>query len=401
MRILRVVSDLYPFVVGGLGIHARDMSRLQAWEGHDVTVITNGRGTERKALMLEQEGYHVLKIPASLCIFGNTICLALPSHIRRIHRQFDIIHAHSHLFFSTLVCAIIHRLRSTPPLIITNHGLISQTAPVWLQKIYLPTLGRWTLDSADRILCYTETEKQQLVDFHIDPEKITVIHNGINTKVFFPSEKKPGKQILWIGRYTPGKGVEYLIEAFALFHREFPEYRLLLIGDGPKKEQITRMIRELGLASSVTLLDFVPNADIPAMYRQSAMFVLPSLEEGVPRTILEAMSSSVPVVCTDLPQLVDIVSGAGILVPVKDSKALAKAISHIASHPDEARKLGEYAHRQVVSRYSWEDTVFKTLRLYKEVTHAACLKERRSVLQHDRYTARYWRKAMNYIVNFW
>lgn len=369
MRILRVVSDLYPAVVGGLGIHAHEMSRLQADKGHEVTVVTYKNRVHNWSLC-HAHNYSLIQVTPSFVLFGNSISLSLPSVISSQVKKFDVVHAHSHLFYSTVIAALVCRHRKTP-LVITNHGLISQTAPMWLQQIYLPTIGRWIYNTADRIISYTETEKEKLIHLGIEGKKIMIIHNGICTETFSPSATLPEKQILWVGRYTPGKGVEYLIEAFRLFHERYPDYVLLLVGKGPEKDKIIRKIQKYGLASSIHLVDFIPNEDIPSLYRKSSIFVLPSLEEGVPRTILEAMACGVPVVCTDLPQLVDIVKGSGILVPVRDSQKLAEAFMRIVADRDQARQFGVNGRDRVVSDFSWEDTVRRTLELYKEVIESS------------------------------
>lgn len=363
MRILRVVADLYPSVVGGLSLHAHEMSRLQAKEGHDVTVLTymNGSGETTSE---NRDGYHIIRSSASRHLFGNRISLSQLPFLLKHWDSYDIVHAHSHLFFSTVVCAIVRKFRSTP-LVVTSHGLVSQTAPQWLQRLYLPTIGRWIFRTADAIICYTTAERDQLIDLGVSPGKIHIIHNGIDTSVFTPSSTtSPKKQILWIGRFTPGKGVDYLLEGFGAFSRDFPDYILLMVGWGPLKEECVRMIREMGLQDKIVLRDFIPNDELPQLYRESSIFILTSLEEGVPRTILEAMACGRPVVCTALPQLVDIITGSGILIPTRDPGAVADALTELVTAPDLANKLGEAAREKIVSDYSWGDTVAKTLELY-------------------------------------
>jgi glycosyltransferase involved in cell wall biosynthesis len=199
-------------------------------------------------------------------------------------------------------------------------------------------------------------------------EKISVIHNGVDTDHFAPLANIPAKnQILWIGKYVPGKGVEYLLRGFQLFSREFPDYTLLMIGRGPQKDDCTKMIENLGLNEKVILRDFVDNKDLPEIYQQSSLFVLPSLMEGVPRTILEAMACGVPVACTELPQLVKIVSGCGLLFPPRDPKALAAALSTLVSDHKMAQGCGRNGREKAVSTYSWSDTVSKTLDLYSSL----------------------------------
>ncbi|PPA79534.1 MAG: putative glycosyl transferase [ANME-2 cluster archaeon HR1] len=91
------------------------------------------------------------------------------------------------------------------------------------------------------------------------------------------------------------------------------------------------------------------------------------MNEGVPRTVLEAMSCGVPIVCTELPQFVSVVEGCGLLVPVEDSQALAEGILKIISDKELVRKLGENGRMKVVESYSWEDTVKNTVQLYEEL----------------------------------
>lgn len=364
MKILRVASDLYPAFVGGIAIHAHEMSKMQARMGNEVSVYSSFWGDEPRE---ESRDNYRIKRFRGITIFRNSIAPMLLYDLLRQKDQYDIIHAHSHLYFSTVLCALARRLGSSP-LVITNHGLISQTAPMWLQKIYIPTVGKWTYNAADTVICYTDTERSQLINLGINPEKIVVIHNGVNTEIFAPAKSIPDKkQILWIGKYVPGKGVEYLIKGFQLFSQDHPDYQLVMVGRGPLKDTYIETIQELGIAEKVVFKDFVPNNDLPKYYQESQIFVLPSLEEGVPRTILEAMSCGVPVVCTRLPQLVDIVSGSGLLVPTKDPQAIADALSQVVSDPTFSLSLGENGRKRVLSDYSWEDTVRKTLDLYRAV----------------------------------
>ncbi len=368
MKILRVAFNLYPSSVGGIELHAHEMSRLQAWEGHDVAVFTYRTDSEQ-AYSEDKNGYHIVRSNTHLCLFGNAISFSQLSSLLKHWDSYDIVHAHSHLFFSTVLCALARKFRSTP-LVVTNHGLVSQTAPKWLQRIYLPTIGKWIFKTADAVICYTETERDQVIDFDVSPDKIHVIHNGIDTSTFAPSDSPPPKkQILWIGRFTPGKGVEYLIKGFQIFSQEFPYYTLVMVGRGPLKDDFARMIHKMGLENKVILRDFIPNEALPALYQESSLLVLPSLEEGVPRAILEAMACGRPVVCTALPQLVNIVSGCGILIPTEDARAVADALSTLVSDPTLARSLGQSARAKVVSQYSWADTVAKTLDLYMSLVH--------------------------------
>lgn len=365
MKILRIASDLYPSVIGGAALHAHNMSMLQANIENDVTVYTvkpDDRPYEEIVGL-----YRIERFKPLIKFYGNPVMPSLFFRLMAEKNRFDIIHAHSHLYLSTNFCSLIRKFSSTP-LVITNHGLTSQTAPDWLNSFYLATMGKWTLKAADRVICYTEEEKREMEKLGVDARKICVIHNGIDTSLFKPADKHgDGNRLLWIGRFVPGKGVDYLIEAFAEAVKVKRDLRLMMVGKGPQIGAIEEKIRAFGLDAMITIKEFVPNPELPAVYQSADIFILPSLAEGVPRTILEAMSCSLPIICTDLPQLRHIVDRCGLMVPVKDIKALAKAILKIASDADLARELGACGRERVMKSYSWDDTVQKTVLLYHDI----------------------------------
>jgi glycosyltransferase involved in cell wall biosynthesis len=365
MKILRIASDLYPSVIGGAALHAHNMSMLQANMENDVTVYTVKQNDRPYEEIVSH--YMIERFKPLIKVYGNPIVPSLFFRLMAEKKRFDIIHAHSHLYLSTNFCSLIRKLSSTP-LVITNHGLTSQTAPDWLNSFYLATVGKWTLKAADQVICYTEEEKKEMEKLGVDARKIRVIHNGIDTSLFKPADKHgDGNRLLWIGRFVPGKGVDYLIEAFAEAVKEKPDLRLMMVGNGPQIGAIKDKIRTLGLDAVITIKEFVPNQELPAVYQSADIFILSSLAEGVPRTILEAMSCGLPIICTDLPQLRHIVDRCGLMVPVKDAKELAKAILKVASDVDLARELGICGRERVMKSYSWDDTVQKTLLLYHDI----------------------------------
>ena len=244
MKILRVVGDIYPDVTGGLEIHAHEMSKMQAHCGHEVTVFTSNNDNLPEVEC--KDGYRIIRYSRIIKIFGNSISLDLLIKLVKNRNKFDVIHAHSHLFLSTNVCALMRFIGSSP-LIISNHGLMSASAPVWFNKQYLKTIGKWTLNRADKIICYTDGEKENLEKLGIDPRKIVVIHNGVDTTLFTcrtPEKTADKKQILWVGRFVTGKGVEYLIDALSHVLKKIPNTHLVLVGVGPEKPAIEDKIKK-------------------------------------------------------------------------------------------------------------------------------------------------------------
>lgn len=365
IKVLRIAADLYPAVYGGAPIHAHEMSKLQSQMNCRITVLTCDYDNSVKSIV--KDGYKIINHKSWIRPYGNPITPSVFISLLKLRNKFDILHAHDSLFFTANLTSLITKFGS-PPLVITNHGLISQTAPIWVSNIYYSSIGRLTLNAADKIICYNNTEREKVIQIGIPSEKIEIIPNGVDTTLFKPRKKeKKHVQILWVGRFKPGKDVETIVKAAKILCNNHDNVRFLLVGEGPLKDYIENFASKLGVLDKIGFVDSVSNNKMPEIYNKSDVFVLPSIDEGVPRTILEAMACGLPVVCTKLPQLTDVVKGCGILVPVRDSKALAEAMSKIISDESLAQKLGESGRKKVVENNSWEDTVKKTIQLYREL----------------------------------
>jgi len=364
MKILRVAGRIYPDSVGGVQLHVHDMSKIQTEIGHDVTVFVQKIGNEPN--FEKRDGFKIRRFEPNVEIFGNPITLNMLNDLHHDFEDYDIVHAHSHLFFPTNLSSFLRKINDTP-LVITNHGLESQTPPLWVSELYNRTLGKWTFNSADAIISYTEDEKQKMRKLGIKPE-IEVIHNGINTERFKPMDNVEKKeQILWVGRFLPGKGVRYLIEAFHHLKKNHEDLKLKMVGDGPLKEKMVDKAKELGIYDDIIFETFVPNEKMPEIYNESKLFALASLTEGVPRTVLEALSCGVPVVSTRLPQITDILDGCGSVIAQKNPKKLANEIIRLFENEEIIKEYEKQGRIKIKENYSWRDTVKKTIKAYSKV----------------------------------
>ena len=307
MRILRVAQHLYPDTKGGGQYHVHAMSRDQAAMGHNVTVVTT-RTDPSLPRIEETDGYTVLRVDPGISVIGNDISPAVARVLWNADADdYDVIHAHSHLYFSTNLAALKRRLGEIP-LAITNHGLYSQSAPERVFRWYLKTLGRWTFNQADVVFCYTDEDKKRIQACGVS-SPIAVVSNGIDTERFTPDGPESelietaGPVVLFVGRFVEGKRPQLAVEAFAEVKESMPDAELYLCGEGPLREALEERARALGVWESVTFLGQVPYEEMPSVYRSADVLVLPSRAEGVPRTIMEALSSGVPVVSSDLPQV--------------------------------------------------------------------------------------------------
>jgi glycosyltransferase involved in cell wall biosynthesis len=330
----------------------------QAERGHKITVLTCKRlNLEPRQEILEGR-YLIVRLKKTWMpweVFGieNPLLPALFQAIGRL--DFDLIHAHSHLFWTTVfACATAHVRKK--PIVVTVHGVRAKRGFLLnlAQYAYLYTLGSWIFKRSTRIICLTEADATEIKRFGADESRIRVVPNAVDTELFRPGEDER-TYVLWVGRFVPEKGLRFLIDAAKIVLKRHEEVKFLLVGDGPLKSQIARSVVKKGLRRKFSFVGKMSQSDVARIMRDASMFVLPSLKEGFPKTLLEAMACGKPVIVSDIPGVREVVENgsSGILVPPGDSEALAQAIVKLLNEKDLRLKLGERVRRLVLEKYNW------------------------------------------------
>jgi len=258
--------------------------------------------------------------------------------------------------------------RSRTRLVICEHNTLSEQSALnradWRFRM-MPTLARWFYPRADQIVAVSMGVKQDLSNVTGLPDsRIQVIYNPVITpKILRKGLAHPPHPwfqvgsdpvILAVGRLVPVKEFDALISVFSRVIRQMPS-RLMILGEGPERQNLENLIQELGLEDSVTLPGFLE--DPYPFISHASLFVLCSRHEGLPGALIEAMAFGIPLVATDCPSgpreiLEDGRQGA--LVPVEDWQALEDAILKGLSGsipPPEKRAWQRFALQDVVSEY--------------------------------------------------
>jgi glycosyltransferase involved in cell wall biosynthesis len=228
------------------------------------------------------------------------------------------------------------------------------------------------------VLVNAEAVRQWLIGEGYDASKIVVIRNGIDLARFDRPRAGAGvRQELGVSRDAPVigmlarvtrlKGVEYFLEAAAAVAPRFPDARFLLVGDVPSdagyRSELKDRIRQLALEGRVVFTGF--RLDVPELLDEVTVSVLPSLSEGLSNAVLESMAAGVPVVATRVGGMAEAIEDGvtGLLVPPRDSRALAHAIARILEDRELATRLGQAGRRRVVEHFSLARMVRETDRL--------------------------------------
>lgn len=242
------------------------------------------------------------------------------------------------------------------------------------------------LNRADAIICCSNYVKNTLLNYSDYPkEKIYVIYNGVNLEDFSRTLKRDEIRhklgiddnavvLLYAGQLQEEKGLVFLIKAFRELSRHFDDLNLLIAGSGKlwlsstTGEEFEARFRRLSRSLKVHFLGKVPRKEMASVYSASDAFVLPSLAEGFPLTIMEAMAAGKPVVATRVGGIPEVVKDGenGYLVQPKEVKGLIDAISNLMEDEALRAKMGREG-RKTVKDYTWEKSASEINRIYERL----------------------------------
>ncbi len=245
----------------------------------------------------------------------------------------------------------------------------------------LHQLTKWTAYSvrhAQKILTISDSTKHAIIKaYHVPEDRIVVTYPGFTKPKFLTmSESDIFKKyhvsspfILSVGTLQPRKNYVRLIEAFAQMQKKDLDTTLVIVGKkGWLYEDILAAPKRFGIEDKVKFLDFVPDEDLPSLYKQALCFVLPSLYEGFGLPVLEAMAYGTPVVVSNVSSLPEIAGKAGMYVDPQDVESIAKGLeTAVAEREKKSGKERIAAGLIQVKKFMWEKAAKQTLEVLEEV----------------------------------
>jgi glycosyltransferase involved in cell wall biosynthesis len=228
------------------------------------------------------------------------------------------------------------------------------------QTILLRTAARFV----DCFVCVSEDSAGVARSEGVRPGRVKVVHNGIDLERFpYRGPQADGPAVL-VARLSPEKDVATLVRAVAQMAPQLPGFRLKIAGSGPCRAELADLIQKLGLAERVELLGEI--RDISGLLAKASCFVLSSQTEGISLTLLEAMSSGLPVIATRVGGNPEVVTDGetGILVPASHPEALARALVEILNDPERSRQMGRAGRLRVQQHFDVGRMVQEYQQLY-------------------------------------
>jgi len=287
------------------------------------------------------------------------------------NHDIDLIHTHG---YKGNIYGILAARAARVPIIATCHNWPASTLPLRLYSF----LDRIVLRKANHIVAVSENVRERLRRFAIPSRKITVIQNGVDTARFASARpvlrhelNLDGRTVIGVvGRLSSEKGHKFLLRAAPRLIEEFPTVALVFIGSGPEQPALESLTRELNLQDRVFFAGF--RRDMPQVYASIDILVLPSLEEGLPLTVLEAMAAGLPILASRVGDIGKIiVSGvSGLLIEPGSTDGLYGALVQLLRDPALRDTLRANARATVNSSFSVQRMAAQYLELYASVLHS-------------------------------
>ncbi len=388
-----VVSVLYHPNLGGLGRQAMLLTERLRKEGVELFVLS------RKMKGMPPGGFspdvEVVRVP---CLFPRihvfeevsfkhvllslSYSIGIAAALVRRRRQYDLVHFHG---------ASIPLFVSLPLLRLMGKTVVAKVAAAKLGTEAGALSGRYLgagdllarmMRRVDAFIATSDEIREGLEKDGVRPERIHRLPNFVDPAIFFPpgpGEREDAKArggesgrtvVLFAGRLVPRKGVEHLLSAWKDVSPEFPDARLVLLGDGPLQDSLVALAERLGIGGTVRFEGRVDG--VPDRLRSADIFVLPSLQEGMPNSLLEAMASGLPAIATRIGGVVDLVEDGvdGRLVEPASRGALAAALRELIGDPAKRERYGRAAAKRIARTHSLESRAAQYRALYAELRRA-------------------------------
>lgn len=388
LKILQVVPYFYPaWAYGGIPRVVYELSKELGKKGHDVTVCTtdvldqDSRCDQSgKEVVVDGIKVHYLKNLSNTLAYNYQVFLpvGLGSFIHRNISKFDIIHLHGHRH---LLNNIVHyyAIKNKKPYILSGHGTVSRIERrVWAKVIFDRIFGQQILKDAAHFVAVSDNEVRQYEEMGVEKEKVNVIYNGIDIFQYDALPQKNAfrqkyslmdkKVILYLGKITPRKGVDFLVKAFS--ELKMDDSVLVIAGnDMGFKSKVEMIIKEGSLGGRVIFTGLLVGEEKLSAYQDADVLVYPAIHEIFGLVPFESIMCGTPLIVTDDCGCGEIISreGIGYIVRYNDIYGLRDKIKEVLDDKNTAQEIVRSGREFIVNNLNWELIGNKFVDVYRKV----------------------------------
>lgn len=354
---------------GGVGAHVANLAKAMRLRGHEVRVLAPSEEDVEPGVVSVGRS---IPIPYNGSVarlaFGPRVAGRVRVALRRARP--DVVHVHEPFAPSV---GLLTLLNTRLPVVATFHAAIARSRAY---RIAGPALRPLYRRLAARIA--VSGEAKHTVERVFGPGDVRVIPNGVDWSRFSTVPPPEGSLILFLGRMERRKGAAIALDAFIRLRERVPAAELLFVGEGPERRAVQDAVPE-DLGDAVMFAGRVDQAELPEIFRRSAVVCVPSLGgESFGIVLLEAMSAGRAVVASSLSGYAAVARHGidAILVPPGDAAALADALATLLNDPDRARAMGEKG-RAHARRYDWPTVAGEIEAVYADAVNVPTRRRRR------------------------
>ena len=341
----------------------------------DITIdlITSSATNEFEEEKLN-DSIHIYKLPLSKKSLHYWTQREIISYSRQAYKyikklkkqgRYDLIHA----FFGIPCGAIAYRFRKEIPYIVSLRGsdVPGFNERFSFQYIFLKPIIKRVWKSAVAVIANSQGLKELALETDRNA-KIGVIYNGVNVEDFSPRNERENGDIiiLSVARLIKRKGIDDLIRAVPAIVKAHKNIKLIIIGEGNIENELKALAQKLKVSKYIDFLGYVPPNEISNYYSSSDIFVLPSKNEGMSNTVLEAMASGLPIVTTDTGGTQELIDENGIIIPSEEPDAISKAVLNLINN-DKLRENMGMKSRKIAESMSWKNVAQNYFEMHKEI----------------------------------
>lgn len=368
MKIL-ITTPIFPPEIGGPATYTLEVSRRLQARGHTVRIITFADSSP------EVSDLEIASVRTSYPVLGSIIRQSrFFMTVLGAARDVNMIYAQDPLVVgpSSLIAARFTR----KPIIVRfggdfvwqyayNNGRTSKPMEDFLQKPeggpYIQLIMRiqkFVFRHVDKVITPSHHLKTILMNYYgVAAGRIEVVYNAIELVQAKAGGGKPGyPTLITIGRLVPLKRIDELIKLVPALVEKYPDLKLVVVGDGPEDKNLKKLCQEAGIEQNVIFTGYVTHERILELLKASDLFILNSLYEGLPNTVLEAMACRCPVLATDIGGTSETIEDGttGLLVNVRKGEELKQKIISLLESTELRAKIVENAYWSIGEKFTWE-----------------------------------------------
>ncbi len=369
MKIAMIGHKRIPSREGGIEIVVEELATKMVSEGHDVYVYNRAghhvSGAENDVeIGKTYKGINIITIPTFEKRSLNATVYSVLATLHAVFHHYDVIHFHASGPCAMLWLPHLLGIRT----VATIHGIDSQRAK-WggFATKYLEFGEKCAAKYADELIVLSEGNKQFFKEKY--GREATLIPNGIAKPEILEANEitkqfglKKDEYILFLARIVPEKGLHYLIKAYKQIHTD---KKLVIVGGtSHSNEYVSKIKRAARDDDRIMLLGFQQGEVLEELYSNAYLYVLPSDVEGMPMSLLEAMSYGNCCLVSDINETAGVVADKGITFKKGDVEDLKEKLVQLLDDQKEVRTYKDQAADYVLSKYNWDDIVKRTINLY-------------------------------------